>query len=191
MTFDELAGRIARLLEDKGRVVVGISGFAGAGKSHLATKLRDQFRVRDGQVVRLDNIYMPLPRGTGLFDDYDWLKLREIVEAARASRKLDYQGIGWDGTVYPWRFDEEAPDVLIVEGIRLFRRELMDLFDLSIWIDCPPSLALERAKARDLEQGHDDEYMKRWDAEWAPKNSEYFDVYQPEDLVDIVYDAYR
>jgi hypothetical protein len=33
--------------------------------------------------------------------------------------------------------------------------------------------------------------MERWDAEWAPKNQEYFDVYKPKDLVDIVYDAYR
>jgi hypothetical protein len=32
--------------------------------------------------------------------------------------------------------------------------------------------------------------MKRWDAEWAPKNSEYFDVYKPKDLADIVYDTY-
>lgn len=126
-----------------------------------------------------------------LFDDYDWNKLRRVVDEVRVGGGLDYQGIGFDGTVYPWRFKEDPPDVLIVEGIRLFRPELMDLFDLSIWIDCPPVFALERAKARDIAQGHDNEYMKRWDDEWAPKNSEYFQVHNPKSLVDIVFEGYQ
>lgn len=63
----------------------------------------------------------------------------------------------------------------------------MAQFDLSVWIDCPPELALSRAKARDLAQGADEAYMKRWDTEWGPKNKEYFDSYRPDRLASFIY----
>jgi uridine kinase len=81
--------------------------------------------------------------------------------------------------------------VVIVEGIRLFRQELMSNFDLSVWIDCPPELALERAKARDLDQGHDEQYMKHWDTEWAPQNEEYYNTHHPDQLASFEYKEYH
>ncbi len=79
------------------------------------------------------------------------------------------------------------PKVLLVEGIRLYRPEFMNNFDLSIWIDCPPELALRRAKERDIKQGHGEQYMKRWDTEWGPLSQEYFDKYHPDKLTDVLY----
>jgi uridine kinase len=136
--FNELTKQIDGLLTEKPSVIVGISGFAGAGKTHLADKLRGHYDVSDGQVVHLDNLYMPLPRGTGFKGE-------------------------------PYYFSETLPKVLLVEGIRLYRPEFMDNFDLSIWIDCPPELALRRAKERDLSQGHNEAYMKRWIASGVRK----------------------
>ncbi len=116
--------------------------------------------------------------------------MKSIVDDAREEKGLDYQGVNFEGNPYSWRFNEELPKVLIVEGIRLFRQELMDCFDLSVWINCPPELALNRAKSRDQAQGHDEEYMKRWDAEWAPLNQQYFKTYHPEKLADLLYEEY-
>ncbi len=188
--YEELIAEIQRLRAGVPNVVVGISGFAGAGKTHLAGKLGEQFAVRDGQMIHLDNLYRPLPHGDGLFDEYDWPLLLRVINDARNGRSLDYQGTDFEGRHYPWRFTEELPPVVIVEGIRLFRPEVMSAFDLSVWIDCPPDLALKRAKARDLSQGHDDEYMKRWDTEWTPKNKEYYETYRPDRLADLVYADY-
>jgi uridine kinase len=186
LMFDELTKQIDELSGNH-TVVVGISGFAGSGKTTLAEKLADHYEIKDSQIIHLDNIYTPLPRDGGLFDDYDGPLLVHILQEAKAGKDLNYQGAGFDGKPYPWRFSEKLPKVLLVEGIRLYRPELMSQFDLSIWIGCPPELALRRAKERDLKQGHDELYMKRWDTEWAPQNQKYFDVYRPDKLASMVY----
>lgn len=187
--FDELVARIEKLSGAKRPVVVGISGFAGAGKSTLADRLAKHFGISGGQIVRLDNLYNPLPRGPEMFDDYDWNLLTQILKDARSSDRLKYQGRGFYNEQLD--FDEPMPKILIVEGIRLYRKELMEFFDMSVWIDCPPELALERAKVRDTEQGHDAEYMKRWDAEWAPLSQQYYETYHPEKLAHFLYKQYK
>lgn len=137
------------------------------------------------QVVRLDNLYAPLPRGSGLFDDYDWPLLIHILETVRHGKPLQYQSRGFEGDCI--NINESLPRVVIVEGVQLFREEFMKYFDISVWIDCPLPIAIQRAKARDLKQGHDEQYMKRWDTEWEPRNLEYFTNYHPEQLASFVY----
>lgn len=186
--FNDLTELIQQQLKNKPHVVVGISGFAGGGKSTLANKLRDNFGIKDGQIVRLDNIYAPEPRGDGLFDDYNWSVLKQILDDAHAGKPLHYNGRGFKNETYV--FNELLPTVVIVEGIRLFRPELRRYFDVSVWVNCPPELALQRAKARDLSQGADEDTMKRWDVEWGPKNQKYFDNYHPDQLASFVYEEY-
>jgi uridine kinase len=188
--FEELIKQINHQLATSPLVVVGISGFAGSGKTTLAKKLAEHYEIDDGQVIHLDNLFMSLPRGTGLFDDYNWEVLNQIIKDSKAGKDLDYQGTGADGNSYPFRHQKKLPKVLIVEGIRLYRPELMEHFNLSVWVNCPADLALRRAKARDIKQGHDEEYMKRWDTEWGPLNQQYFDEYHPEKLATFLYEEF-
>lgn len=187
--FNELTKQIQALLAEKPHVVVAITGFAGSGKSTLASKLADTFDVKDGQILRLDNFYAPTPRGNGLFDDYDWALVKTVLQDAQDSKSLHYVSRGFenDSSV----FDEPLPKVVIIEGIQLFRKDFMHYFDIAVWIDCPLELALQRAKARDLSQGHDATYMKRWDTEWGPKNEEYFSAYHPDKLATFIYNEYK
>lgn len=180
-----LFDKIAELLVQKRHVFVAISGFGGSGKSHLADQLCDHFEISQGQVVRLDHLYSQTPNGPGVLDQVDWLLLTQILEEAHAGQRLCYLGRGFRGEVIS--VDEELPRLLIVEGIRLLQPRLLCYFDITVWINTPQAVAMERAKARDRAQGEDEERVSLWDTDWGPKDRDYFESYRPDQLATFLY----
>ena len=183
--YDELLKQIQARETIKTPVVVAISGLAGSGKTYLADKLRDHFRLKNDQVLRVDLLYAEEPRGPGILDDHDWTLLTRILQDVRKGKRIRYRSrrFGKEGKQY----DEPLPKIVIVEGIQLLRPELMGFFDIPVWIDCPPELALERAKTRDVDRGYSSEYLSQWDKEWWPNGLEYFNSYYPDKLATFVY----
>ncbi len=183
--FDKLVAEIELLMKKRSHVIVAISGFGGSGKSHLTNRLRDYFNIKDNQIVRIDNLYGPNPNGPDIFDQSDWPLINLILKNAHAGKRLQYQGKDFMGKTL--LFEEELPKVIIFEGIRLLQPKLMPRFDISVWIDCPQDIAMQRAKARDREQGEDEQTVGRWDSDWGPKDKEYFDTYHPTQLATFIY----
>jgi uridine kinase len=187
--FTKLVSKIKALLEIKPHIVIAISGFGGAGKSHLSDRLRDYFKIKDDQVVRIDNLYGPNPKGPDIFDQSDWPLINIILQNVRAGKKLQYQGKDDKGKIL--YFNEELPKVVIFEGIRLLQPNLLSYFDISVWIDCPQDFAIQRAKTRDRAQGDDEQTVSGWDTDWGPKDKKYFERYRPDQLANFIYEDYR
>lgn len=175
--FGKLVTQVTTLLAKKAVVFVAISGFGGSGKSTLAEKLACEFDVADEQIIRLDHLYSKHFDGPGILDQVDWELLVQILKKAHAGERLTYVGKGYRGEALPT--DEVLPKVVIVEGIRLLQPDLLPYFDISVWLDCPQEVAIERAKARDRAQGEDEETVSLWDTDWGPKDRLYFETYQP------------
>ena len=187
--YTDLITQIEAKLEEKPHVIVAISGFGGSGKSHLAEKLRKDFNCKENQVVRIDHLYGPNPNGPDIFDQSDWPLLIQILEDVRSGKRLCYQGKGYRGEIIP--YDEDLPTVIIVEGIRLLQPKPMSYFDISVWIDCPQTLARDRAKTRDRAQGEPEETVLLWDTDWGPKDTLYFETYHPRTLATFLYEQYQ
>lgn len=184
-----LIQKIKTLAEQKPNVTVAISGFGGAGKSYLTQKLQAYFSIQDQQTICIDNLYGPNPNGPDIFDQTDWQLLDSILKDVKQSKALNYVGKSFEGEAIPIK--AILPKVLIVEGIRLLQPRFMPYFDISVWIDCPHSLALARAKQRDAVQGETVENIRRWDTDWGPKDALYFERYQPKKLASVIFTDYQ
>ena len=185
--FERLVEAVESVLAIRKPVVVAIAGFGGAGKSTLADRLADRFQIDARQVVRTDSFYSTTPHGRGLFDITDWTLLRRLLSEARSSARLAYVGRNYSGDPVP--VDEAMPGVLLVEGLRLLRADVLPFYDVAVWIDWPLEQATRRAKERNLAQGESEYELGLWDTLWAPLDARYLAEYEPPRLAMFIYPA--
>jgi uridine kinase len=142
--------------------VVGLSGIDGAGKGFLAGELcreleRTRLRValvnvdgwlnlpaiRFSQQNPAEHFYCHALRLEEMFSDLV-LPLRE-----RRTHRLLARHAEETATAYrDHQYDFRDIDVVLVEGIFIYKRAHRSCFDLAAWIDCSFETALERALGR-------------------------------------------
>ncbi|MFZ1735704.1 MAG: hypothetical protein WAU31_02100 [Candidatus Moraniibacteriota bacterium] len=168
-------------------MIVGISGFGGAGKSSFAKVLGEAI---DAPVIGVDSF-----QKDGAFDtDY---QLWEIMDFARLEKEtlqpfLENQKIEYGHFNVLSKSISETREVkntrrLIVEGVGLFRPELLKYFTYKIWVDCPMETAIERGKKRDREE-YNNPTDEQWDGIWKKNDQEYFEMYNPKEKADFVFE---
>lgn len=146
-------------------LLVAISGVDGSGKSGhaklLAGRLADAgLRValigidpwQNPQTIRFSSVeparhfYRHAIRFEELF--------AQVVDPLVTHRTLNLatRGIRTDADVWePLVYAYHDVDVVLLEGIFLFRCELVHRYDLRIWVECPFEAALRRALSRNAE----------------------------------------
>ena len=75
--------------------------------------------------------------------------------------------------------------ILIIEGVGLFRPNLLKYFTLKMWIDVPLDVASSRGKKRDRDEYHNPNDAC-WDGIWKDNDIEYFEKCKPKELADII-----
>ena len=141
-------------------IIIGIVGGSGAGKTWLSQQIAAAFPT-EATEVSLDAFYFdrshvsPDQRRLVNYDDpeaIEWGLLREFLENFRGGRpayvpQSDFSShcrSGQRAACTPTR-------LLIVDGLWLLtQQEIRELFDLSIFLECPAQVRLERRLARDV-----------------------------------------
>jgi uridine kinase len=187
-TYDDLLGRVRRLVDDLDRPpVVGISGHGGAGKSTLARRLGADLGLTAGQVVTLDRLYAGDVSRRGLLDLHDWptvLSLLRRVRTPPVPPRLTYRKRLYDGS--EGVHDVPMPPVVVVEGIRLLHDATDPLLDLAVWLDASPEAAGARAVDRNRRQGDDHAELDLWRTRWIPEGHAYERAFRPSERADLV-----
>jgi uridine kinase len=150
----EYADEVLQLFP-RGRILVGVDGVDGAGKTTFARDLAEALDARDvpAAAVSLDDFLAP-DRGpdSDLGDvPYDLDAFRRLVVGPyRRGEPVLLQHRTRDGAVPdPPSFLPAQRSVLVVEGTFLHRRDLVGLWHTSAWLQVPRAVARQRAAERD------------------------------------------
>jgi len=186
--FSDIVAAIERLRTEQGRVAVGVSGHAGAGKSVLAHQIVDA--TDDSVRLRGDDFLDPIRahQRSRDWDGVDRVRLRsEVLEPFRAGRDIEVRPLDWDtgqlGTPTPL----PHASVLVIDAIGIFHPELLPWFDLTVWVDADLHVAQERGMARDRAAGLDHDHL--WTDVWTPNDSEFEQTFSPRTHADLVLDT--
>jgi uridine kinase len=166
-------------------VIIGIVGGSGAGKTWLSHQIAAAFPT-EATEVSLDDFYFdrshvsPRQRRLVNYDDpeaIEWELLREFLENFRQGRPAHVPRYDFSTHCRSGQRAECTPTrLLIVEGLWLLtRQEVRELFDLSLFLECPAQVRLERRLTRDVvERGrHAEDVREVFETVVAPMHTRH------------------
>jgi uridine kinase len=168
-------------------VLIGISGFGGSGKSTFAKKLAEKIRV---PVIGIDSFCKSnIHKDYELWNIMDFARLEnEVLKPFKAGEQnLKYGDFDWITNKIEKEISINHNGILIVEGVGLFRPEIMQYFACTIWIDCTIQEAIIRGKKRDREE-YNNQQDNHWDGIWQLNDLQCFKEFSPKSKADFIVD---
>ncbi|MGP3535270.1 uridine kinase [Microbacterium sp. RD1] len=154
-----------RHLYPAGRIILAVDGIDGAGKTLFADGLAEVFAEEGSAAFRASLVDFARPRRERLArgaespagyyaDTFDLATLRRVlVDPFRIGGSTGFQltafDSGRDAPVESQWVTAPRDAVLILDGAFLLRPELRGLWNWSIWLEVPPSVAFARLALRD------------------------------------------
>jgi uridine kinase len=159
--------------------VVCVDGPAGSGKTTAAAALAAAAGPTC-TVLHLDDLY----EGWSGLEGSLWPRLStQVLEPLRRGRPGRYQRYDWPTGGFAEWVDVPVPDLLVLEGCGSARRSADDLAVVTVWVEAPAELRLERGLARD---GSD--ARAHWIA-WMSDEAAHFARERTRDRADVRLDA--
>src|SRR3989338_11053739 len=209
MKRKELLKHLVAIILEKQKdspILVGIDGVDASGKTTLAEELVNELKGSGRPIIRasIDGFHNPKsirytkgensPEGY-YFDSFNHKAIAEMLLDPLSSGKLQYKT-----AVFDYRTDSKVvlPDqtaknnsILIMEGIFLFRPELVNYWDIKLFVNVDFKITVKRAVKRAAEReyiGAEQEILDKYEKRYIPGQQLYFEQAQPKEKADIVID---
>lgn len=198
---DRIIARRTEVPENRG-LLVAISGIDASGKGYVAAQIEAHLgqRAIASAVINVDG-WLNLPdkrfdaeapaerfyQDAIRFDQF----FSELVIPLRDHRSVYLEADFVEETAKKYRkhiYDFKNVDVILVEGIFLFKREYRRLFDLAIWVDCSFPTVLARAIERAQEGLTPARTIAAYDSIYFPAQEIHFNKDNPRLTADLIYD---
>lgn len=178
---------INEIYKQKGYVTIAIDGRCGSGKTTLANKLKAYF---DCHIFHMDDFYLQEYQRTyvrynepGGNVDRERFK-KEVLDPLKNQQDVLYRPIECssmsisEGTVYPYK------PINIIEGSYSCHPELIDDYDMTIFLDIDESLQYKR-----IEERNGKEALNMFINKWVPLEEKYFSSFDIQDHCDFYFKA--
>jgi uridine kinase len=205
LVFKYLAEKILEIQKET-PVLVAIDGVDAAGKTRFSSSLTDEFSKYNRQVVSasVDDFHNPAsiryikgkdsPEGF-YYDSFNYPLLKEDLLNPFLSGQGKYRIKVFDHIsnreiIEPARPVEKSA-ILVMEGIFLLRRELVDYWDFKIFLDVEFKITLQRNIQRvreDYQEMPVAEITERFNRRYKPGQEIYFKEADPKSQADIIID---
>ena len=181
---DRVFNEIDRLLQTKEKIIIAIDGRSGGGKTSLASLLKDKY---DCNLSHMDDFFLPSCQKTqerlnevGGNVDYSRFK-EDVMDNLRKDRSFTYQI--FDCKVQDLTEERSiSPKKLnIVEGSYSMHPELIENYDLKIFLDIDDNTQKERIILRNGSQMYE-----KFRDQWIPLENKYFSHFSIRDKADII-----
>jgi uridine kinase len=181
-------------------VLVGISGIDASGKGYLAAKIADELRMEELEValigaddwlnlpdvcINRDNYAEHFYEHAMRFDEM----FKQLIVPLKQNRKLSVIADCADPKATAYRkdcYDFRNIDIVLLEGIFLFKPVYRHHFDLTVWIDCSFECALERAMGRAQEGLPPAETQYAFETIYFPAQRIHLDRDDPRRAADLI-----
>jgi uridine kinase len=202
--FDRIISKILARRADASRkraVLVGISGIDASGKGFITQKLTERLRNCGLNVAAISaDDWLNLPEVCLNQNNYaehfyeHAIRFDEMFEQLilplTENREIDLTANCADAKATRYRkqrYDFRETDVVLLEGIFLFKPAHRHHFDLTVWIECSFERALERAIARGQEGLSPAETIKAFEIIYFPAQRIHLARDKPREAADFVF----
>ena len=175
-----------------GSTIIGLCGGSGSGKTTVARELVRRLGTEHTRVISFDSYYHDLShltveqRAAVNYDAPASLDVELLTDHLARLRSGDDVSV----PIYDFASHTRSGDLqvvpasrfVVIEGILLFAfREIRDLIDFRIFIDCPADIRFQRRLVRDVnERGRTPgSVIEQWESTVAPMHELHVEPYAP------------
>lgn len=181
INIDEIIESIKCEEKNKGRVVIGIDGRCGAGKTTLSKEL---VSALGGEIIHMDDFYIPKelrvkerlsePGGNVHYERFN----QEVAGNIRTNKDIHYRIFSCKTMSFVDSITVKADTkIIIVEGSYSLHPMFRDIYDIKIFCNIDNETQKERIIKRNGKEAY-----KGFEAKWIPMEEEYFNCFKIQDI---------
>jgi len=159
---DELYGKIERLLSEKKRVIIGIDGMCGSGKTTFSRFLKERYNAT---LIQMDYFFLPISEKTKKRMDepggnVDYVRVMNEIFLQLDQDEITYNK--YDDTNLKYTPETtKLSNLVVIEGAYSMRPEFIKFYDLKLFFSIESELQIKRLTKREGIDGVGD-YIDMW-----------------------------
>jgi len=180
---------------------VAISGIDASGKGYTTKHLqgaleKERYKVAN---INIDPWQNPIPvrlrkenAAENVYENiFRWDEFfQKLIFPLQKNKSiyLETEGIRSDADIYyPLIYDYIDPDILLIEGILLFKKKYLLHYDHKIWIDCSFETGLQRAIERNVEKLDNVQLIHDYETNYYAAQRLHFAKDDPKKSADVIF----